>query len=76
MKIRVKGEGYNFRFWVPLLPSILSLGLKIGRHYSPEVPDAKFIVPIVKELKKWRKKHGKLTLVEVDSKDVKVHIDL
>lgn len=69
MKIAVNAEGHKIRLYLPLSVGLVRFGLRIARRYSDRVPDPKLIVPLIKELKRWKKKNGKITLVEVEDQN-------
>lgn len=76
MKIQVRTEGRRFFLPVPLWGGLIRLGLAIGRKYSDKVPDADFVLPIVKELKRYKKQNGKFVLVEAESEDAYIKITI
>ncbi len=69
MKIKIRGEGKKFVFYLPLSAGAISIVLKILRRKNSSVPDPKYVVPIIKEVKKYKRKYGGFTLVEIEEED-------
>ena len=74
MKVRIKSEGRNFRFWIPTGMIFSKTSAKIanalGRRYAPEAMD--WISPqalemLCAELGSVKKRYGKWELIKVES---------
>lgn len=76
IKIRTK-EGKNFFVPVPLAGFIVKLALHFVRKKNKEVPPYSVVRPVIKELKRFRKRNGSFIFVEAESEEgEKVKISL
>lgn len=69
MKIKVFSGKVKIFLWIPLWLPLVRLGLKIGHRYSDRVPPDEVLLPVVKEVKRFRRQNGRFTLVEVCAAD-------
>ena len=75
MRIRVCSQERSFTIFLPtrlvFSRTLMKLGLRIGRAYSPDVPDIppEAVDALCGEILRIKKKHGSWDLVEVFSSD-------
>ena len=71
MRIRVRSDGRNICLALPtrliFSKTLMKLGLRFGRAYSPDVPDLspEAVDALCDEIRRIKKKYGSWELVEV-----------
>lgn len=73
MRIHIKSEGKNLRFWIPtnliFSKTVAWLGVRFGMRYSSVNVSQEQLCRLFAEFRRIKKKHGTWELVNIESAD-------